>query len=69
MVSSQQVYNNAGNGIMLHRSCNRARLFDNYSHDNEDAGLALYESNDCLVYNNKFYFNRRECKPLYQVSY
>lgn len=55
-----QVYNNAGNGIMLHRSCDRAKLFDNYSHDNEDAGLALYESSNCQVYDNKFYFNKRE---------
>ena len=47
---------------MLHRSCNRAKIFDNYSYDNEDAGLALYESNECLVHDNKFYFNRRECK-------
>ena len=62
-VALSQVYNNNGNGIMLHRSCDRAKVFDNYSYDNEDAGLALYESSECQVYDNKFYFNRRESNP------
>lgn len=45
---------------MLHRSCDRAKVFDNYSYDNEDAGLALYESSECQVYDNNFYYNKRE---------
>ena len=59
----RQVYDNAKNGIMLHRQCDRAEVYGNYAYDNGDAGLSLYESSDCLVYSNKFFWNKRE---LYQ---
>lgn len=55
-----QVYNNAKNGIMLHRSCDRAEVYGNYVYKNGDAGLSLYESSDCLVYSNRFFWNERE---------
>lgn len=47
-------------GIMLHRSCDRATVRENYSYNNGDAGLALYESFDCKVYDNVFEYNKCE---------
>lgn len=43
---------------MLHRSSNDAVVKDNYSHDNGDAGLALFESSDCTVEDNVFENNK-----------
>lgn len=45
---------------MLHRQCDRAEVYGNYVYENGDAGLALYESSDCLVYDNRFFWNDRE---------
>lgn len=45
---------------MLHRSCDRATIKENHSHDNVDAGLALYESSDCEVSMNVFEDNKSE---------
>ena len=45
---------------MLHRSCDRAVVRENHSYNNGDAGMALYESFECKVYNNLFEYNKRE---------
>lgn len=47
---------------MLHRQCDRAQVYSNKAYDNLDAGLSLYESSDCEVYQNKFFNNIRECQ-------
>lgn len=54
----RKVYNNGYNGIMLHRSSDRATIRENHSFGNGDAGLALYESMDCNVYDNVFEDNK-----------
>lgn len=45
---------------MLHRQCDRAAVYGNTARGNGDAGLSLYETSDCRVYDNKFFWNDRE---------
>lgn len=45
---------------MLHRECDRAIVSGNTVYDNGDAGLALYESSECAVFDNSFENNLRE---------
>ena len=59
-IQNNLVHGNGKNGIMLHRSCDRAEVYGNYVYKNGDAGLSLYESSDCLVYSNRFFWNERE---------
>lgn len=45
---------------MLHRQCDRATVKGNTVRDSGDAGIALYESSECDVYDNTFEDNGRE---------
>lgn len=58
--SPPQVWNNQGSGIMLHRESDRATVTGNIVYDNGDAGLALFESSECDVFENSFKNNLRE---------
>ena len=45
---------------MLHRSSDYATVTNNTAYGNLDAGLALYESSNCEVTDNRFYYNKCE---------
>lgn len=49
---------------MLHRSCDRANVRDNYAYNNGEAGIALFETSDSKVYNNTLENNKCECSNL-----
>jgi len=49
-----------GNGIMLHRSSDHGIVRNNTVHDNMDSGVALFESSECTVSENKIYSNMSE---------
>lgn len=49
-----------GNGIMLHRSSDKGIVRNNTVHDNMDSGVALFESFECTVSENKIYSNMSE---------
>lgn len=48
---------------MLHRQCDRATVKGNTVQTSGDAGIALFESSDCEVYDNTFEDNGRESFP------
>lgn len=50
---------------MLHRSCDRANVRENYAYDNAEAGIALFETSDCKVYKNTLENNRCKCSYAY----
>ncbi|CAN0139104.1 unnamed protein product [Pylaiella littoralis] len=53
-IYNNEVYDGAEDavGIFLHRSSNLAKVYDNYVHDMEDAGMALMESMDADIHDN-----------------
>ncbi|CAN0279560.1 unnamed protein product, partial [Hapterophycus canaliculatus] len=59
-IEGNEVWDNAKNGIMLHRECDRATVTGNTVETSGDAGIALFESSECEVYDNVFEDNGRE---------
>lgn len=59
-IQNNVVHDNGMNGLMLHRSCDYATIKNNTAYANMDAGLALYESSNCEVSGNSFYWNKCE---------
>ena len=57
LISGNEVYNNL-HGIMLHREVVNTIVENNYSHDNRDNGIALFESHFNTVRNNTVEYNK-----------